>query len=435
MTLYEYVSCLNPPDTLLISNNGNNATEELVSLADVFRRNHKQLEDQSLALSCRDNIKLIQYLVALDGYCSRLILLPSSLNEEEKQQLIKKSECSFIIEDDQIDQLIMAAPMHQQTVWTLATSGTTGTPILIDHSLESLSRTVKQPSQKSQDFIWGLLYDPCRFAGLQVILQSLIGGNMLVFSSDNNFNSQVETLLQHQVNALSASPSLWRKMLIDGRIRQMSLRQITLGGEIADDSILNKLKSSFPDSRIIHIYASTEAGVGFAVTDAKAGFPANWLNKPKKDIHMKIGSNGNLLIKQSQQVGGKEVLQRIDEQGFLDTQDKVTQERDRILFLGRESGCINVGGNKVHPEEVENVIRELNEVADVRVYSKKNPIIGELVSADIMLSEEQEDKKTVKKTITEHCKTKLELYKIPALISFTSDLQISPAGKLTRTSS
>ena len=79
------------------------------------------------------------------------------------------------------------------------------------------------------------------------------------------------------VNAMSATPTLWRKILMSDASRSLALRSITLGGEIADQQVLSTLASTYPSARIRHIYASTEAGTGFSVTDGKAGFPVSFL--------------------------------------------------------------------------------------------------------------------------------------------------------------
>ena len=61
------------------------------------------------------------------------------------------------------------------------------------------------------------------------------------------------------------------------KANHINLLQATLGGEIVDDRILSAITALFPKARIVHIYASTEAGVGFSVSDNRSGFPLNYL--------------------------------------------------------------------------------------------------------------------------------------------------------------
>ncbi len=105
------------------------------------------------------------------------------------------------------------AALAEPTRWVLYTSGTTGEPKPIVHTLASLSRTVVR-SAAAAALVWGLMYDPNRMAGLQVVLQSLAGGSRLVAPP-------IEECCRHgsiglvgsDVTALSATPTLWRRIL------------------------------------------------------------------------------------------------------------------------------------------------------------------------------------------------------------------------------
>ena len=60
-------------------------------------------------------------------------------------------------------------------------------------------------------------------------------------------------------------------------------------------------------------------------------------------------------------------------------------DTDYIKILGRRSEIINVGGEKVYPQEVENVIQEIDNVSDVTVYGEKNNILGNIVCATVRM--------------------------------------------------
>jgi acyl-CoA synthetase (AMP-forming)/AMP-acid ligase II len=104
-----------------------------------------------------------------------------------------------------------------------------------------------------------------------------------------------------------------------------------------------------------------------------------------------------------------------------------------VNFLGRASGAINVGGNKVHPEEVENIVRELPGVENAAVSGRSNPIMGQLVYLEVQAGNiSAEQGKRLKNQIRDHCRQHLPKYKVPALISFVDELAISTSGKLDR---
>ncbi|GAA0841459.1 fatty acid--CoA ligase family protein [Marinobacter szutsaonensis] len=381
-------------------------------------------------------------MLALDGMVSTVFLVPQSLRDSDVYPDLKDrfNPSSIIDEEVAVTQQDDALNFDREpennagTRWVLATSGTTGIPKLIEHTTESLTKTCKVDSQRGKDYVWGLVYDPFRFAGLQVVLQALASGSQLVFANTLPTVSEQASFMREQgVNALSATPTYWRKLLMSGETRGLTLKQITLGGEPADQTVLSALRAEFPDARIAHIYASTEAGVGFSVTDGKAGFPREYLASGVAGNQFEISESGTLLIKPENHTprssdGG--VL--VAENGFIDTGDLVELRDDRVYFLGRDSGAINVGGNKVIPEEVESVIREVKGVAEVIVKPKSSGMMGQLVTAEVQVDDDNTDKKALKQSIISHCRAHLEKFKVPALIRFVEEINYNPSGKLNR---
>ncbi len=76
-----------------------------------------------------------------------------------------------------------------------------------------------------------------------------------------------------------------------------------------------------------------------------------------------------------------------DADGFVDTGDMVELRGDRYHFVGRRGGIINIGGLKVHPEEIEAVINRHPEVRMSRARSRRSPITGAIVVADVILAD------------------------------------------------
>jgi acyl-CoA synthetase (AMP-forming)/AMP-acid ligase II len=130
-----------------------------------------------------------------------------------------------------------------------------------------------------------------------------------------------------------------------------------LSGEIAGQAILDHLRSFYPQAQVAHAFASTEAGVAFEVRDGLEGFPASLMALSNGGVEMKL-TNGSLHIRSSR-IADRYVRQQqaiADADGFVDTGDLLELRGDRYYFVGRRDGTINIGGQKVHPEEVEGVI-------------------------------------------------------------------------------
>ena len=105
---------------------------------------------------------------------------------------------------------------------------------------------------------------------------------------------------------------------------------------------------------------------------------------------MKV-EDGSLRIRSTRNAAryfGGENMTLEDAEGFVDTGDMLELRGDRYYFVGRRDGVINVGGLKVHPEEVEAVINRHPQVRMSLVRTRKNPITGALVVADMVLEKE-----------------------------------------------
>lgn len=394
-----------------------------------------------VALEPSDSVRALTWMMALDGIAGSVFLVPDSLRRSDDYSDLKtRFQPTLTIDDvftekvpEKSGDLSGGHRADASTRWVLATSGTTGTPKLIEHSTGSLTKTCKLDTDRGREFTWGLVYDPFRFAGLQVVLQALASGSELVLCNHiGNVKDQAAFLRENNANALSATPTYWRKLLMSGVLGNHRFKQITLGGEPADQSVLNALKAAFPEARIAHIYASTEAGVGFSVTDGLMGFPKQYLERGVAGNQLRIGESGTLLIKPEKYVPTAAGASLAKTDGFIDSGDLVAVRDERVLFLGRDSGAINVGGNKVIPEEVEAVIREVEGVAEVLVKPKGSGMMGQLVTADIQPRKADADTASLKKQIMVHCRARLEKYKVPALIRFVTEIEHNPTGKISR---
>jgi acyl-coenzyme A synthetase/AMP-(fatty) acid ligase len=209
---------------------------------------------------------------------------------------------------------------------------------------------------------------------------------------------------------------------------------VRLSGEIADQTILNQIRAVYPQARIAHAFATTEAGVAFDVNDGLAGFPADALEHTP-DVEMKI-ENRTLRIRSNRTARcylSHQHQTLRDGEEFVNTGDVLELRADRYHFVGRGDGMINVGGMKVYPEEVEAVINGHPEVEMSLVHTKKNPITGALVVADVVLkSAPQAACNEVRTDILRHCREALPSHKVPATINFVPALAVADTGKLIR---
>jgi acyl-CoA synthetase (AMP-forming)/AMP-acid ligase II len=120
-----------------------------------------------------------------------------------------------------------------------------------------------------------------------------------------------------------------------------------------------------------------------------------------------------------------------DPDGWFNTQDLVEVDGDFIRILGRKSEVINVGGEKVHPTEVEDVLLQLDNVRDVTVSAKQNPVTGQVVAATITLRTPEEPE-AFKRRVRKFCGARLARYKTPAVIEIIEEAHHNDRFKKSR---
>lgn len=418
---------------------------------DLVDNNIKINSNLKIVISTSNILDALKLLINLDGKVKSIILIPPAIEDRIFSQIfitsmadlafvdrdIKKTNNTLIFNDyhlfiTAISDLRSAENFDNDACeWFITTSGTTGTPKLIKHTFSSLTKTTKVDYKKGKDVIWGLLYDYTRFAGLQVLLQSIIGGSTLIIPNfEWDIINKIKFFSKYNVTHLSATPTFWRKFMMHPNLELNRIRNITLGGEIADQKILNLLSKRFTKAKIRHIYASTEAGVAFSVSDTKAGFPLEFLNNGKIKIidnQLFILNSEINYLKESKNV--KSMDQWVASGDFVEIID------DRVFFRGRISGLINIGGDKVLPEKVEQVLTSFKNILSAKVYAKANPIMGQVVIADIILEENQKylNQNDIIKNIEKKLYTLLPKYMIPATIKVVRTIEENTSGKVKRT--
>ncbi len=404
-----------------------------------------------VALCLSDPLALVRVLAALDGHAGALLLLSAGIAPDTLATLAETADCDLVITDRA--ELLDSPGAHpasaalggapepaapgapaQPTAWMMTTSGTTGLPKIVPHSLDSLTHSVRRaPLDRAP--VWGLVLEPTRFAGLQVVLQALLGGGTLAVAPQAaGLAAQIEALAAAGVTHLSATPTLWRRLLMAPGTAALPLRQITMGGEIADQAVLDAARARFPAARLTHIYASTEAGVGFAVNDGRAGFPLRYTETAPGGVGIRI-TDGALWLRPPgtrapRYLGGRALP--VDGEGHVATGDRVEVIEDRVHFLGRDSGVVNVGGVKVWPERVERTIAAVPGVGLAQVTAKKSPITGALLMATVVPASPGGDREALRVAILSACRAELDREAVPARITFAEALDTNAAGKILR---
>ncbi len=396
-------------------------------------------------------------LCSLDAVAERLVICPPDLKDDHLPLVVADAEIDAIVHDGAADRgLPEGVPAYRicpdtegygdhlpttgrPSEWAMFTSGTTGPPKMVAHDLTGLTDAMPlgAPPDPSP-IVWATFYDIRRFGGMQMLLRALTGAHTMMLTSPGEpMTAFIERVAAARATHVSGTPSHWRSALLNSALEAIAPRYVRLSGEIADQPLLDRLTAFFPNAAVGHAYASTEAGVGFEVTDRLEGFPVAFLDSIKA-VEMKV-EEGTLRIRSRRTAHcylGADRKPVADADGFVDTEDLLEQRGDRLYFMGRSSGVINVGGLKVHPEEVEAVINRCPGVRMSRVKERRNPIIGAVVTAEVVLDDPAtgagEAARNTREAILEKCRAALPEFKVPASLKFVESLPITPGGKLER---
>src|SRR5262249_26079804 len=151
------------------------------------------LAGRSVLLATSDQLTTALALIELDGLARRLVLCPPDLPREQLPSVIATAQADAIVvardpapppaiagialRATSSPAIKLAAPPSiagRQTEWILLTSGTSGAPKMVVHTLASLTDAIKIAPDRKSGMVWGTFYDIRRYGGLQIFLRAVL---------------------------------------------------------------------------------------------------------------------------------------------------------------------------------------------------------------------------------------------------------------------
>ena len=384
----------------------------------------------------------IALLIAL--YKNKNIIVPitttieSEIKERIKEsysdKIIKIIDNKYLIEEHNSDdkhQMIKNLQDNSQSGLILFSSGSTGKPKAMIHNFDNLVEHYKDKKEKSLNMILFLMFD--HIGGLNTLLNILSMGATMIIPENRNADDVCKLLQDYKIMVLPSSPTFLNLILMskaNEKYDLSSLRMITYGTETMPDSLLNRLKEAFPRVKFLQTFGTSETGI--ANTSSKSS-NSTFMKIDDPELEYKIVEN-ELWLKSKTQVMGylNSSMDSFTEDGWFKTGDLVEATEDGyIKIIGRNKEVINVGGEKVLPNEVESIVLEIPEIEDVMVYGEANIITGQTVVCDVVLKNELTQNE-IKKIVRKFCKDRLDAYKIPTKVNIVDKTNFGDRFKKIR---
>ena len=262
----------------------------------------------------------------------------------------------------------------------LFSSGSTGESKASVLDFDRLLAKFEAPRPAYRTLVF-LLLD--HIGGINTLLHGLCHGGTIVTTRERSPDAVCAAIEAHRIQLLPTTPTFLRLLLIADAIRRhdlSSLEIVTYGTEPMPPSTLAAVREALPWVRFKQTYGLSELGI-LPTQSRDSG--SVWLKLGNAGFEHKIVDGVLWIRSPSAMLGYLNAPSPFDADGWFNTQDLVERDGEYIRILGRKSELINVGGEKVHPTEIENVLLQLDNVKDVTVRGQPNPITGEVVAAKI----------------------------------------------------
>lgn len=276
------------------------------------------------------------------------------------------------------------------------------------------------------------------------------GSTVALLGNVMNIKRFIELLDKYNVNSIDLVPAALSIILhlTKGKLSEYKdqIRYIQFGSAPMREEDKVKICELLPNTRLYNFYGSTESGCisiyNFNCNNSKK----NCIGKPTYNANIVITDENRNIISSSKDNSGhiasygkmnmlgywkdEEETKKVLKEGIIYSNDIAYFDEDGdILLLGRKGDVINVGGHKVSPDEIEDVARKIECVADCAVIPVEDKFKGNVPKLFVQMKNGYEfDAAFIRNFITEN----VEQYKVPQYIEQIDKIPRSYNGKILR---
>jgi acyl-CoA synthetase (AMP-forming)/AMP-acid ligase II len=310
----------------------------------------------------------------------------------------------------------------------LFSSGSTGKPKCMLHNFEKVMDKfrVKRASMVAIPF---LMLD--HFGGINTLLAITSSLGTVVTTPDRSVKTICEAIQNYRVTLLPTTPSFLTLMAasdLASRYDFSSLQRITYGTETMPQSTLDRVRALLPGVELQQTYGLSEVGVLRSQSRPDGSL---WVRLGGEGFETQVREGVLWVRSQYRMVGYLNAPSAFDAEGWFNTQDQVEVDGDYFKILGRVTDLINVGGQKVYPAEVEDVILAQANIAEVVVCGEKHALLGHIVVAKVVLHT-PEPLDALRLRIRKACQARLSAFKVPVKVELLDQAAYSARFKKVR---
>lgn len=359
--------------------------------------------------------------------CGVVPLAPGS--RPQRDALYALAEVSTELQLDEDDVLTVGpvgfAPQHPLLVELLArgagglvlfSSGSAGKIKGVVHDGAKLVARYATPRRPAV-IIPFMLFD--HIGGMNTVLHTLSSGGTAVLAQERTPDAICRLIEAHRVEVVPATPTFLNLLLLSEHHRYdlSSLRVLGYGAERMPEATLARLAAAFPGVELNQNYGLSEAGILHTRSEAPGSL---WMKLGGDGVQVRV-QDGLLELKvETAMLGYLNEESPFTEDGWLKTGDRVEVRGEYLRVLGRASDIIIVGGEKVYPAEVEDLIAQLPGVVDVAVGGEPHAITGQIVRAVVQLAA-PEPRADFRRRMTAALAAQLPTFKIPQKVEVSTE--------------
>jgi len=401
-----------------------------------------QLDGHAVAVQLANGPDLVSTMVGVWLAGGVYVPVNPRLTDAEVATVLGTTAPVAIVTDDGIRRLDGGRTYADGVAFVMWTSGTTGAPKAVLHThaayLELLDR-VLGPLRGGSDRTAST--GPARTptpnlipvsmalnAGLYNTLFGLRAGAALVIMDRFEPVVFAELVRRFEIRSTVLPPAALAMLSDDADVTDLGpLRYVRSITAPLSPLQARRFSAKFP-VHVLNGYGQAEIGevIGWTAADARAHpDKIGAVGRPHPGVAIRLDDDGHLWVRPPNTAAGIE--ERLDADGFIDTGDLARIDGDGFVWIeGRAGDLINRGGNKVHPDAVEEVLRLSSAVTDVSVVGVPDDRLGEVPVAFVVGDPVPDEE------LVALCREHLVAYKVPAAFHWIDELPRSEVGKVLR---